>query len=92
MSGFYGVTLHFLAQRRSPLAAAKGWEGSPAGRTDHSRCRNNCKQKALSRKQELRRAEIKIRDLQKSREKWKIEAKKKEKIIRELEKENQQMI
>lgn len=53
--------------------------------------RNNWKQRALSRKQELRRAGIKIRDLQKSREKWKIEAKKNEKIIKELEKENEKL-
>ena len=53
--------------------------------------RNNWKQKALSRKQELRSAGIKIRDLQKSREKWKRKARKKEKRIRELEKENKQL-
>ena len=52
---------------------------------------NNWKQKALVRQQQLRRAGIKIRDLQKSREKWKIKAKEKEKKNRELEKENQQL-
>lgn len=52
---------------------------------------NNWKQKALARQQELRRAEIKIRDLQKSREKWKIETKEKEKIIKDIEKENQEL-
>jgi hypothetical protein len=53
--------------------------------------RNNWKQKALYRQQELRCAGRKIRDLEKSREKWKKEAKKKEKILKELEKENQQL-
>ncbi len=53
--------------------------------------RNNWKQKALYRQQELRRAGIKIRDLEKSKEKWKKEAKKNEKIIKELEKENEKL-
>ncbi len=52
---------------------------------------NNWKQKALVRQQELRSMQIKMRDLQRSRNKWKIEAKEKEKIIKELEKENQEL-
>lgn len=49
--------------------------------------RNQWKQKALSRQQELRSFGVTIRDLRKSREQWKMKAKENQKRIIELEEE-----
>ena len=50
--------------------------------------RNKWKQKALTKQKELRKAGIKIRDLQKSREEWKTKAKECRVQIKELKEEN----
>ncbi len=50
--------------------------------------RNNWKEKALNKQKELRKAGIKIRDLQNSREKWKAKAKEYMAKVKELEEEN----
>ena len=47
--------------------------------------RNKWKQKALHKQKELRKAGIKIRDLQKSREEWKTKAKEYKEKIKKLE-------
>ena len=49
--------------------------------------RNNWKEKALNKQKLLRKAGIKIRDLQKSREKWKAQAKEYKARIKQLEEE-----
>ncbi|VEP17439.1 conserved hypothetical protein [Hyella patelloides LEGE 07179] len=51
--------------------------------------RNDWKQKALKKQKELRKAGIKIRDLQKSREEWKAKTKECRAKIKELEEKNQ---
>lgn len=50
--------------------------------------RNNWKEKALNKQKELRKAGIKIRDLQKSREEWKAKSKECRERIKELEEKN----
>ena len=49
--------------------------------------RNKWKKKIISKQKELRKAGIKIRDLQKSRENWKAKAKQYQAQIKELEEE-----
>ena len=49
--------------------------------------RNKWKRKALNKQKELRKAGIKIRDLQKSREEWKMKAKEYKEKIKKLEEE-----
>lgn len=49
--------------------------------------RNKWKKKTISKQKELRKAGIKIRDLQKSREDWKAKAKKYQARIKQLEEE-----
>ncbi len=49
--------------------------------------RNKWKKKTIYKQKELRKAGIKIRDLQKSREKWKAKAKKYQAQIKQLEEE-----
>ena len=49
--------------------------------------RNKWKNKTISKQKELRKAGIKIRDLQKSREEWKAKAKKYQAQIKQLESE-----
>ena len=49
--------------------------------------RNKWKERALKKQKELRKAGIKIRDLGKSREEWKIKAKEYKKKIKRLEEE-----
>lgn len=50
--------------------------------------RNKWKQKALNKQKQLRKAGIKIRDLQKSREEWKTKTQECRAKIKELEEEN----
>ena len=50
--------------------------------------RNNWKEKALNKQKELRKAGIKIRDLQNSRNKWKAKAKEYKAKIKQMEEEN----
>lgn len=50
--------------------------------------RNNWKEKALYKQKELRKAQVKIRDLEKSRKQWKQKAKENELKIKELKEEN----
>ncbi len=50
--------------------------------------RNNWKEKALNKQKELRKAGIKIRDLENSREKWKAKAIEYRAQVKELEEEN----
>ncbi len=50
--------------------------------------RNNWKEKALNKQKDLRKAGIKIRDLQSSREKWKAKAKEYMAKVKELSEEN----
>lgn len=49
--------------------------------------RNKWKKRTISQQKELRKAGIKIRDLQKSREDWKAKAKKYQAQIKQLEEE-----
>ncbi len=49
--------------------------------------RNKWKKRALKKQKELRKAGIKIRDLEKSREEWKIKAKEYKEKIKRLEEE-----
>ena len=49
--------------------------------------RNKWKERALKKQKELRKAGIKIRDLEKSREEWKIKAKEYKEKIKKLEEE-----
>ena len=49
--------------------------------------RNKWKERALKKQKELRKAGIQIRDLEKSREEWKIKAKEYKEKIKELEEE-----
>lgn len=49
--------------------------------------RNKWKERALKKQKELRKAGIKTRDLEKSREEWKNKAKKYKERIKELEEE-----
>ena len=49
--------------------------------------RNNWKEKALNKQKELRKAGIKIRDLENSREKWKAKAKECMAKVKELSEE-----
>ncbi len=49
--------------------------------------RNNWKEKALNKQKELRKAGIKIRDLENSREKWKAKAKEWMAKVKKLEEE-----
>jgi len=49
--------------------------------------RDGWKQKALERQERLRAADVKVRDLTKSRDKWKLETKEAKKRIEQLEKE-----
>ncbi len=53
--------------------------------------RNGWKQKALERQNKLRAADVKVRDLTKSRDKWKREAKETKQRLEQLEKEYEQM-
>ncbi len=52
---------------------------------------NGWKQKALERQNKLRAADVKVRDLTKSRDKWKREAKETKQRLEQLEKEYEQM-
>ena len=49
--------------------------------------RNKWKERSLKKQKELRKAGIKIRDLEKSREEWKIKAKEYKEKIKKLEEE-----
>lgn len=49
--------------------------------------RDGWKQKALKRQERLRATDVKVRDLTKSRDKWKLEAKEAKKRLEQLEKE-----
>lgn len=49
--------------------------------------RNGWKQKAIERQNKLRAADVKVRDLTKSRDKWKREAKETKQRLEQLEKE-----
>lgn len=53
--------------------------------------RNGWKQKALERQNKLRAADVKVRDLTKSRDKWKREAKETKQRLEQLEKEVEQI-
>jgi hypothetical protein len=53
--------------------------------------RNGWKQKALERQSKLRTADVKVRDLTKSRDKWKREAKETKQRLEQLEKEVEQI-
>ncbi len=52
--------------------------------------RNGWKQKALERQNKLRAADVKVRDLTKSRDKWKRAAKETKQRLEQLEKEIEQ--
>ena len=51
--------------------------------------RNKWKQRALNKQKELRKAGIKIRDLQNSREEWKTKAKEYKEKLNKLEEEKE---
>lgn len=51
--------------------------------------RNGWKKKALQRQEELRSADVNVRDLTKSRDKWKQEAKEAKKQVAQLLKETE---
>jgi len=65
---------------------------SPPSRLAHffRDSRNGWKQKALERQNKLRAADVKVRDLTKSRDKWKREAKETKQRLEQLEKEVEQ--